>query len=84
MLKYPKNHKDVMYYATGRKRRITGSTMTTNEFLVIIHEENPTLTIKQLRELIGDRTKYLRNPEAEEVLNAHIDAGYGDYIPTWR
>ena len=84
MPKFPKNHKDVEYYVAGRKKRITGSTVATNEFLVIIHEENPTFTIKQLRELIGDRTKYLRNLEAEEVLDAYINAGYGHHIPTWK
>ncbi len=84
MPKFPRNHKDVEYYVAGRKKRITGSTVATNDFLVIIHEENPTLTIRQLRELIGDRTKYLHNSEAEEVLEAYINAGHGDHIPTWK
>lgn len=84
MPKYPKNHKDVEYYVPGRKKRIAGSTVSTNDFLVIIHEGNPTLTIRQLKELITDHTQYIPNTEAVQVLDAHINAGYGDHIPTWR
>ncbi len=37
MPKYPKGHADVEYYAPGRKRRVAGSTASTNAFLVIVH-----------------------------------------------
>lgn len=84
MPKYPINHKDVEYYIAGQKRRIAGSTKATSDFLVIVHEQNPTFTIKQLYELITDKTRYILDPEAAEVLKAHIDAGYGDNIPQWE
>ena len=84
MPKYPKNYKDVEYYVKGRKRRVAGSTVAVNDFLVMVHEENPTFTIRQLRDLITDRTKYILFPDAVEVLDAHIKVGYGDYIPDWR
>lgn len=84
MPKYPKKYKDIEYYVPGRKRPIAGSTRATYDFLVVVHENNPTLTIKQLCELITDRSKYIFQPEAMEVLNAYIKAGYGDCVPTWR
>lgn len=84
MPKYPKKYKDIEYYVPGRKRPITGSTRSTYDFLVVVHGSNPTLTIKQLCELITDRSKYIFQPEAVEVLDAYIKAGYGDYVPAWR
>lgn len=47
MPKYPKNFKPVEHFVPGRKRRIAGSTQSTNNFLVIIHETCPTFTILQ-------------------------------------
>lgn len=84
MPKYPKNFKDVEYFAPGRKRRVAGSTKAVSDFLSIVHEDYPMLTIQQIRELITDRTRYIPNPDAIEVLNAYIKAGYGDYIPNWK
>lgn len=84
MPKYPKNHKDVAYYVHGRKRKIVGSTKATSDFLALIHEENPALTILQLRELLSDRSKYIFSPEVIAVLDTHIKAGYGEHIPEWR
>lgn len=81
MPKYPKNHKDVKYYVPRRKTALTGSTKATSDFLAIIHEDNPNLTIFQLRELLIN--KYIVSPEALAVLDAHIKAGYGDTIPSW-
>lgn len=81
---YHKNFKDVEYYVKGRKKRIAGSTVATNDYLVIVHQENPTFTIRHLRELITNRTKYILQPEAVEVLDAYIKAGYGDHVPDWR
>lgn len=84
MPKYPKNHKDVEYYVPGRKRRIAGSTKSTSDFLALLHRDHPQFTIFQLREIITDGTIFVLNPEAVSVLNDHIVAGYGDYIPDWR
>mgnify|MGYP001034650619 CR=1 FL=1 len=84
MPKYPKNHKDVEYYAPGRKRRVAGSTKATSDFLAIVHADNPTATISQLRDILADRRRYISAPEALAVMDAHIQAGYGDYIPDWR
>lgn len=84
MPKYPKNYADVEYYAPGRKRRVAGSTKATNDFLVMVHQENPTATISQLHTIIADRSLWLPNPEAIAVLEAHISAGYGNHIPDWR
>lgn len=84
MPKYPKNYKDVEYFVSGRKRRIAGSTKAVSDFLALVHEENPTLTIRELRELITDKSKFIVDWEAVEVLDAHIKAGYGDCIPSWK
>lgn len=84
MPKYPKNLKDVEYYVPGRKRRVAGSTKATSDFLALVHEDNPTLTVSQLRELITDKTKFILSPEAVAVLDAHIKVGYGNYVPAWR
>ena len=84
MPKLPKNFKDVEYYVRGRKRRIAGSTKATSDFLALVHSEHPAATISQLLEIITDRTQYILCPEALEVLEAHIKAGYGDHIPNWR
>ena len=84
MPKFPKNYQDVEYYIPGRKRKIAGSTKATSDFLVIIHQENPTFTIQQIRELITNRNKYILHPDAVDVLDAYIKAGYGDCIPKWK
>ena len=84
MPKYPKNHADAEYYVKGRKKRIAGSTVAVKDFLVVLHEENPAFTIRQIRELITDRSRYIPNNEAVEVLDVHIKAGYGDYVPEWK
>lgn len=84
MPRYPKNYSNVEYYVPGRKRRVAGSTKATSDFLAVVHEMNPTATIAQLYELITDKTRYLRNPEAIAVLESHITAGYGNRVPNWR
>lgn len=89
MPKYPKNFRDASYWIkTNNKsakgyKKITRSTTATCKFLVIVHEDNPDMTIVQLRQLLLDKTKYLYNPEAVSVLDAYINAGYGGYVPTW-
>ena len=84
MPKYPKNHKDVEYFVSGRKKRVAGSTKAVSDFLVLVHEENPTLTIRQLRELITDKSRYIENVDAIAILDAHIKVGFGDTIPSWK
>lgn len=63
---------------------MAGSTKATSDFLALVHQDHPTATISQLREIITDRTQYVFFPEALEVLEAHIKAGYGNRIPNWR
>ena len=84
MAKRPKTCMDVVYHVPKRKRPVTGSARATSDFLALVHIDNPTLTIQQLKELITDRTRFLFAPEAVAVLDAHIAAGYGNYIPEWR
>lgn len=72
------------YHIRGRKRPVAESTLATGYFLVIVHQDHPALTISQLREVITDETKYILDPDAVSVLDAHIKAGYGDHIPDWR
>lgn len=82
MPKYPKGHTDVAFYSSKRKK-IAGSTTATNDFLVIIHEDHPEMTISQLKELLLDKTKFIYHPEAIAVLDAYIEAGEGDTVPMW-
>lgn len=84
MPKYPKSFVSVEYYVPGRKRRVAGSTQATSDFLAMIHQEQPSATISQLREMVADKSKYVIGPAALAVLDAHIKAGYGAYIPEWR
>ena len=84
MPKYPKSHKDVEYYAPGRKRRITGSTRATSDFLALVHADYPNATILQLRALLTDRSRYILEPEAVAVLDAYIAKGYGDHVPNFN
>lgn len=79
-----RSHPGVEYRVPGRKRPVAESTKATNDFLALVHEDNPTLTFYQLRELITDKSKFILEPDAVAVLDAHIKAGYGDDIPTWR
>lgn len=84
MPRYPKNFKDVEYYAPGRKRRIAGSTKATSDFLALVHADHPEATISQQRDLLTDRTRYVLEPEAVAVLDAYIAKGYGGHIPNFR
>lgn len=84
MPKYPKSHKDVEYYAPGRKRWIAGSTRATSDFLALVHADYPNATILQLRALLTDRSRYILEPEAVAVLDAYIAKGYGDHVPNFK
>lgn len=89
MPKYPKNFTDVSFYThrlskSGRRKKIAGSTKAVSDFLVVVHEDNPTLNISELRNLITNKSLFLPCPDAVTVLNAYIKAGEGDIIPYWR
>lgn len=84
MARYPKNQKDVAYYVPGRKRQVAGSTKSTSDFLALVHEEYPMATVAELRGIVTDKRRFLTNPEAVDVLDAHIRTGHGGLIPDWR
>lgn len=70
---------DVDYYPPNRKpktRAIAHSTIATCDFIEILAEDGS--TFKQCRDKIG--TQFLRDPEAENVLDAYIAKGFGDYV----
>lgn len=71
------------FYVPKKKKRFTEATSATARFLGIVCEENPELTIQEIRDLITDKTQYIYNPEAVVVLDAYIEKGYGKYIPRW-
>lgn len=71
------------FYMIKRKKPIAESTSATSRFLAIVCEQNPTLTIQEIRDLITDKTQYIYNPEAVAVLDKHIEKGYGKCIPNW-
>lgn len=75
---------DVEYYVPGKKRRVAGSTKATSDFLTMMYNQYPSYTISQLYALAIDRSKYIKFPEAIEVLEKHLKAGYGDHVPEWR
>ena len=75
---------DVQYYVPGRKRPVAGSTVATSDFLGMLHEMHPGWTVAQLRAELADRSRWIFNPEANEVLDAHVKAGRGDWVPQWR
>lgn len=74
---------DVSYRVPGRKKALTRSTKATSDFLALVHQQYPNETIAQLRERITNRSYYLPNPEAVQILDKHIKAGYGTKIPNW-
>ena len=55
MTRYPKGYKDVEYHVAGRKRRVAGSNEAISDFLAMVHNDYPSLTVSQLRALITDR-----------------------------
>lgn len=79
----------IFYAPTKRKskyrfRRVCESTTATSIFLGIVHQTYPELSINQIKLLLEDKTKFIRNPEAIKVCNEHIKQGYGDYVPNWK
>lgn len=83
MIKYPRNHQDVEYYAPGRKRRVSGSTKSIRDILVMAHEEHPEFTVTELRDVLSDNSQRIVFQEALDVLDAYITSGYGDLVPDW-
>ncbi len=75
---------DVLYFSQNRKKPVSGSTKATSDFLAIVHEDYPTATISQLKEILSDRNRFALEPEAIRVLDDHIEAGYGDVTPDWK
>lgn len=84
MANLPKGYKDAKYYIKGRKRPIAESTAATMHFLALVHEKYPKLVINDLKKLLLNKQLFITNYEAIAVLDAHIKAGYGDYVPTWK
>lgn len=73
----------VEYYVKGKKRPIAYSTLAVSNMLGLLHEEHPSLTISQLRELLADESKYVGVYDELAVLDAHIACGHGDDVPNW-
>lgn len=74
---------DVEYYVPGKKRRVAGSTKATSDFLTMVHNQYPSYTISQLYALVIDHSKYIKFPEAIEVLEKYLKARYSDHVPKW-
>lgn len=77
---------DISFFAhdPNRKKPITWSTQATNDFLVLIHNAYPGLSIGQLRDMLMDKTQFIYNPEAIAVLDAYIRVGEKEEIPNWK
>lgn len=80
---------DVCYYAPSNKKGkrlmcIAWSTTATSHFLGIVHEDYPDYTVRQLYELLSDKSQFLSNPEALRVLREYIDKGYEDVVPNFK
>lgn len=76
---------DVYFWSHTAKRRkpIVEATTATSEYLAAVHEQHPRATIRELRDLLNDKKRYIRDPEALAVLDAYIKAGEGDTVPRW-
>lgn len=77
---------DVEFYSPDKKKKkpIAYSTKATSDFLVLVAAMNPGATVKELREILTDKSKWILNPDAVRVCDAYIEKGHGDYIPQWR
>ena len=88
MSRYPRNYDDVDFdvLKKGRKRakKVAGSTKATSDFLALIHAMHPEKTIRQIRDEITDKSKWILNPEAVSVCDAYIKNGDADVVPDWR
>ena len=74
---------DVIYRVPVRKKPLTRSTKATSDFLAMVHQQYPKETIAELRNRITNRSHYLPNPDAIQILDDHVNAGYGAKIPNW-
>ena len=93
MPKYPKGFLGANFWhpfktttRNGKKIRknIANCTVATMDMLVMFHQQNPTATISELKEIISDRTRYVYFPDCIKVLDAHIKEGLGDWTPNWN
>ena len=72
-----------MSHTAKRKRPIAKASTATSEYLAAVHEQHPRATIRELRDLLSDRRRYIPDPEALAVLDAYIKAGEGETVPRW-
>lgn len=77
---------DVEFYppVKNRKKPIAYSTKATSDFLVLVASLNPRMNIRELRDVLTDKEKWILDPDAVKVCDAYIEKGYGDYVPVWR
>ena len=67
-----------------RKIPIAWCTKATGDFLVLLHKMHPDEDILSLWVRLCDRTQFIYNPEAIEVLEKHIEYGEGNLVPLWK
>ena len=68
------NSHDVEWHTPNQKTPVAYSTVATSDMIEVLSEDNPTATIKEIKNLIN------YDPEAKRVLQQYIEAGYGDDI----
>jgi hypothetical protein len=66
---------DVGWICPGRKKPIAYSTIATRDWINEIMEDG--MTILELRRRLND---FIRDEEAEKVLDEYIKRGFGDWI----
>lgn len=66
------------------RKNIADCTIANMNMLILFHEQNPTATISELKEIISDRNRYVYFPECIEILDKHIKEGLEYWIPDWR
>lgn len=68
------NSHDVEWHTPNQKAPIAYSTVAASDLIEVLSDDNPTATIKEIKNLIN------YDPEAKRVLQQYIEAGYGDDI----
>lgn len=66
-----KNKGDVQWYDGKHKRPIAYSTKATNDYICLLYEQGYKTPNEIIRHIVYDR-------EAEQVMQAYIDKGFGD------
>lgn len=77
---------DTWFYVRNKqgkryKRPIAGLHHADNIILESVVDEHPDYTINQLREYFCDKSKCVYQPDIVNVLDIHIEKGYGDEVP---